>query len=211
MPRLRACACIFVVSGIAGVFAASCQGQIGGGTAGSGGPGGDGSGGAPLGRGGNKQGTGGYSGSGGAASGGIGGTGSGGDVSSGKGGASGTAGASGSGGASGASGTAGVSGMGGASDGGVDSTFTAVYASLFGTSLCAGTLCHNPGLQRGIDLSSQANAYESLKFEVVPGDGAGSALYRILLDGTMPPDPPKAMSNQLAAVRAWIDAGALNN
>jgi hypothetical protein len=114
---------------------------------------------------------------------------------------------------SGGMGTGGGSGgaAGNGAGGAIGSTFTAVYGALFGTSMCAGTLCHNPGIQKGIDLSSKASAYDTLKFEVVPGEGANSALYRLLADGTMPPDSPKASASQLAAVRAWIDGGALNN
>ena len=143
--------------------------------------------------------------------GGPGGDGSGGSVVGGSGGNG-----QGTGGSGGSGGTAGAGGSGGADDGGVADggpapTFTELYASVFGTALCAGTLCHNPGMQRAIDLSTQEKAYDSLKFEVVPGNGAGSALYRILADGTMPPDPPKVSPDQLAAIRAWIDAGALNN
>jgi len=117
----------------------------------------------------------------------------------------------GTGGGSGGGAGSGTGGNGGGGAGGTGSTFTAVYGALFGTSLCAGTLCHNPGIQKGIDLSSKMSAYDTLKFEVVPGDGANSALYRLLADGTMPPEPPKANASQLAAVRAWIDGGALNN
>jgi hypothetical protein len=185
--QLRVRARSLAVSAITGIVAASCQGQVGGVLLdGSSGVAGIGSGG-----------TAGNSGVAGIGSGGVAGIGSGGIAGIG-------------------SGMAGASGSGGSDDGGIDDsgsavTFTALYASLFGTSLCAGTLCHNPGIQKGTDLSSQANAYRSLQFEIVPGDSAGSALYRLLMDGTMPPDPPKVTATQLAMVRAWIDAGALNN
>jgi len=95
--------------------------------------------------------------------------------------------------------------------GGTGTTFTALYNSIFGTSLCAGTLCHNPGIQKGVDMSSKTAAYNSLMFEVVPGDGANSALYKILSNGTMPPSPPRPTTSQIDAVRLWIDAGALND
>jgi hypothetical protein len=175
----------------------------GGGAAGSGGRngtgGGYGTGGVGTGGGGN--GTGGATGTGGTAGSG-GGTGSGGD---GTGGATGTGGTTGSGGGAGAGGV-------GAQDGGISTTFTALYGTIFGTATCAGTLCHNPGIQKGVDLSTRANAYSSLKFEVVAGNSAGSALYKLLANGTMPPDPaPKLTATQVAAVAAWIDAGALDN
>ena len=116
-------------------------------------------------------------------------------------------------------GTGGMAGRGGggtggmgAQDGGIGTTFTALYDAIFGTATCAGTLCHNPGIQKGVDLSTQANAYSSLKFEVVPGNGTGSALYKLLANGTMPPAPaPKLPADRVAAVAAWIDAGALDN
>jgi len=183
-----------------------------GGTAGSGGgtgSGGDGTGGA-TGTGG-TAGSGGGTGSGGAAGGatGTGGTaGSGGGTGSGG---NGTGGATGTGGTAGSGGGAGAGGA-GAQDGGISTTFTALYGTIFGTATCAGTLCHNPGIQKGVDLSTRANAYSSLKFEVVAGNSAGSALYKLLANGTMPPDPaPKLTATQVAAVAAWIDAGALDN
>jgi hypothetical protein len=132
----------------------------------------------------------------------------------GSGAAGGTAGAGGlasTGGMSGMGGTRGMGGM-GAHDAGTGTTFTALYGTIFGTATCAGTLCHDPGIQKGVDLSTRANAYSSLNFEVVPGDGAGSALYRLLSNGTMPPDPaPKLTTTQLVALRAWIDGGALDD
>jgi hypothetical protein len=228
--------------GGAGSAIAGSGGGLGTGGAGGGQTGGVGTGGRGSGHGGGTAaggaaGTGGARGTGGAAgTGGVPGTGGGAGIGGargtggamgagggpGTGGAVGTGGAKGTGGAGtgGATGTGGVGGFGGmantggmgAQGGGIGTTFTAVYAAIFGTATCAGTLCHNPGIQKGIDLSTQANAYNSLKFEVVPGDGAGSALYRLLSNGTMPPDPaPKLTANQVDAVRAWIDAGALDN
>ena len=132
----------------------------------------------------------------------------------GTGGMAGSAGTGGAAGRGGLAGSGGGSGAGGisAQDGGTGATFTALYGAIFGTSTCAGTLCHNPGIQKGIDFSTRASASTSLKFEVVPGNSAGSALYRLLADGTMPPDPaPKLTATQLAAVAAWIDAGGLDD
>jgi hypothetical protein len=170
------------------------------------GSGGIGSGGAGTG------GTAGRAGTGGAATGGAatGGNGTGGAAGGHGGGAGGIgSGGRGTGGAGGGSG--GGAGTGGGGSGGTGTTFTALYDSIFGTALCAGTLCHNPGIQKGVDLSSKMSAYDSLMFEVVPRDGANSALYHLLENGIMPPNPPRPTEEQIQAVRAWIDAGALND
>ncbi|MEP6652478.1 MAG: hypothetical protein ABJA82_03915 [Myxococcales bacterium] len=205
---------------VTAVFApAGCQGQAGGGGSASGGGGHSTGGGGfmggsgGMGSGGNGsggQGIGGNgSGTGGTASGGRTGTGGVGTGGRGSGGA-GTGGRGSGGNGAGTGGTEG-SGDGGAGDGGPRATFTALYASIFGTSLCAGTLCHDPGMQKAVNLSSQSLAYSSLKFEVVAGDGSNSALYKLLANGEMPPDPPKLTPGQVEAVRAWIDSGGLNN
>ncbi len=127
-------------------------------------------------------------------------------------GGSGTGGAAGTGGTTGTGGMTGTGGSGAQDGGGTVTTFTALYTTIFGTATCGGTLCHNPGMQKAVDFSTQTNAYNSLKFEIVPGNSASSGLYKLLSNGTMPPNPnPKLTADQIAAVAAWIDAGALNN
>jgi hypothetical protein len=88
-------------------------------------------------------------------------------------------------------------------------TFTQVYTTVL-TASCAGSQCHNPGSQKNISFSSQANAYSSIKSRVTPGNGAGSSFYNTVSSGSMPPGQKLSAAN-LAMIKAWIDAGALNN
>ncbi|HLK91037.1 MAG TPA: hypothetical protein VKZ18_14150, partial [Polyangia bacterium] len=90
-------------------------------------------------------------------------------------------------------------------------TFTEIYTQTLSV-YCSGNACHNPGSQHNVAFSTQANAYNSIKSLVTPGNGAGSSFYRTVNGGGMPPPgstkPPAA---NIAAIKAWIDAGALNN
>jgi hypothetical protein len=98
-------------------------------------------------------------------------------------------------------------------DGGADAgsapTFAEVYTAVL-TVYCSGSQCHNPGSQKNISFSSQANAYSSIKSRVTPGNGAGSSFYKTVSSGSMPPGQKLSAAN-LALIKAWIDAGALNN
>jgi hypothetical protein len=96
------------------------------------------------------------------------------------------------------------------SDGGTVVTFTDIYTNIL-VPHCSGSACHNPGSQRGISFSSQSAAYTSVKGQVTPGNGANSSFYRTVNGGSMPPGGPKLSSTDLAKIKAWIDAGALNN
>jgi hypothetical protein len=126
-------------------------------------------------------------------------------------GGSGVAGRGGTGGSTGRGGTGGTSPDGGTgTDGGSTETFTDVYTNIL-VPHCGGSRCHNPGSQQGIAFSSQTNAYNSLKSRVVAGNGAGSSFYQVVNGGSMPPGGPKLSATDLAKIKAWIDAGALNN
>ncbi len=158
-------------------------------------------------------GSGGAVGTGGSASGGA--TGSGGRGGSGgtggatgKGGTTGTGGAIGTGGATGTGGVAGTGGAGGMA--GTAPTFTQIYTQIL-TVYCAGTKCHDPGTQHGVSFSTQAGAYTSVAKLVTPGNGANSSFYKTVNGGSMPPGGPKLSAANLALIKAWIDAGALNN
>jgi len=173
---------------------------------------------------------------------GTGGSGSGGSIGSGgttgSGGATGSGGTTGSGGSGG--GTAGSGGSvpdggtgdrpndrGGTDTGGTDGpaaapTFTELYDTIFSLpaamspSSCAGALCHNPGKQDMIDLSTKARAYATLvPRTVIARNPAGSALIRRLESTNvmqrMPLNKPALSAATIAKVRAWIMAGALNN
>jgi hypothetical protein len=197
-----------------------------GGTPGSGGAGDVGSGGSTGNGGGFGTGgiaTGGFTGTGGIK--GTGGTGTGGTVT-GSGGFKGTGGATATGGRGGSLGTGGAGGKGGAlgtggltgsggttgsgGAGGAAPTFTQIYNPIL-IVYCAGTQCHDPGSQKGVAFSTQSGAYSSIKSLVMPGNGASSSFYKTVDGGSMPPGGPKLSATNLALIKAWIDAGALNN
>ena len=200
-------------TGSGGVAATSTGGFTGtGGIVGSGGStgtGGDGTGGSGTG---GVTGSGGRTGSGGS-------TGTGGSAgSTGKGGAPGTGGSAGStgkggapgtGGSAGSTGKGGAPGTGGSGTGGSAPTFTQVYTTILVT-YCSGSSCHNPGSQKGVSFASQSTAYTAVKSRVTPGNGAGSSFYQTINGGSMPPGQKLSATN-IALIKAWIDAGALNN
>ena len=117
----------------------------------------------------------------------------------------------GSGGAPGITTSATGSPLGGPSaDGGSAPTFTQIYSTVLSVN-CAGSECHNPGRQKGISFASQSSAYSAVSTRVIPGDGEGSSFFYTVNSGTMPPGGPKLSATNLAMIRAWIDAGALDN
>ncbi len=70
--------------------------------------------------------------------------------------------------------------------------------------------CHGPAQRKGgLDLSRRATALKGGKSgpAIVAGSAEESVLVEKLAEGTMPPKGPLAPA-QLAAVRAWVDAGA---
>ena len=99
---------------------------------------------------------------------------------------------------------------GGATDGGAAPTFTQVYTTILSVS-CGGSSCHAPGTKGGVNFASQSTAYSTLKSKVTPGNGAGSNLYMLVNTGKMPEGKPKLSAANIALIKAWIDAGALNN
>jgi hypothetical protein len=132
---------------------------------------------------------------------------------SGFGGRGGSAGAAGSGGRGGRGGTTGTGAAGGSSAGGTGGaapTFTEIYENILLVS-CGGSNCHNPGSQRGVGFASQASAYSAVSKLVTPGNGAGSSFYTTVSSGAMPPGGPRLSAANLALIKAWIDAGALDN
>jgi hypothetical protein len=139
----------------------------------------------------------------------------------GLGGAGGTFGLGGQGG-SGAGGRAGTTGAGGRAGGGGSSaggaggtggpspTFTQIYTTILKV-YCAGSNCHTPGSQGGVSFASQASAFSAVSSRVKAGNGAGSSFYNTVNSGSMPRGAPKLSAANLALIKAWIDAGALNN
>jgi hypothetical protein len=94
-------------------------------------------------------------------------------------------------------------------DGAAAPTFTEIYTSILVT-YCSGSSCHNPGSQKGISFASQSTAYTAVRNRVTPGNGAGSSFYSTVNSGQMPPGQKLSATN-IAKIKAWIDAGALNN
>ena len=94
-------------------------------------------------------------------------------------------------------------------------TWSSIYADLLANpaypSNCAGALCHDPGKEKRIDLSSAATGYASLRPRVVPGSPSGSELVLILQSGAMPQGRPRMPADAMARIRAWIQAGAQQN
>lgn len=190
-------------TGTGGIQATGEGGSQGsGGIVGSGGSGtgGNGTGGSATG---GAIGTGGATGTGGA----IGGTGG----STGTGGVKGTGGSTGTGGVKGTGGSTGTGGSGsGGAGGSAAPTFTQIYTSIL-VVYCSGSSCHNPGNQKNVSFASQSSAYSAVKSRVTAGNGAGSSFYMTVNSGSMPPGGPKLSAANLALIKAWIDAGALNN
>ena len=89
-------------------------------------------------------------------------------------------------------------------------TFTDVYSNIL-VRYCAGSSCHDPGAAKGIGFASRASAYSAVRARVKPGDGAGSSFFKTVNSGSMPRGAPKLSPDNLAKIRAWIDAGALDN
>jgi hypothetical protein len=117
-----------------------------------------------------------------------------------------TGGTTGTGGVKGTGGSTGTGGTGGAAA----PTFTQIYTTIL-VPYCGGGSCHNPGSQGGVAFSSQSNAYSPVKSRVTPGNGAGSSFYNTVNSGSMPRGAAKLSAANLALIKAWIDAGALNN
>jgi hypothetical protein len=198
-----------ITSGQAGSSGDGAGGSIGGGGgAGATGTGGGGAGATGTG-GGGAIGSGGRGGTGGS----FGTSGRGGTT--GSGGRGGNSSMGGSGGAAGRGGTTGTAGS-GAPDGGSNPdgaaapTFTDVYTSIL-VVYCGGSSCHNPGTQGGVGFASQSSAYTAVKARVTPGNGTGSRFYMTVNSGSMPRGQAKLSAANLAKIKAWIDAGALNN
>jgi hypothetical protein len=126
------------------------------------------------------------------------------------GGSTGAAGASGRGGGRG--GTTGAAGTGGGvgTGKGTGPTFTQVYGTILSV-YCTGSSCHSPGTAGGLSFASKANAFNSLQNYVTPGDDTQSDFYFAVSTGAMPKGKAKLSAANIATIKAWIDAGALDN
>jgi hypothetical protein len=107
-------------------------------------------------------------------------------------------------------GTSAGANLGARADGGSPPTFTQLYNHILIVS-CAGGACHDPGIQKGISFASQASAYSAVRNRVTPGNGEGSSFFYTVNSGKMPPGGPTLSATNLAMIRAWIDASALDD
>jgi hypothetical protein len=98
---------------------------------------------------------------------------------------------------------------------GPPTTWTFLYTQLFANpsypSNCTGSVCHDPGREHGIDFSTQATGYTSLRARVTPGAPDSSSLMTTLTSGYMPEGRPPLPAADLDRIRAWIQAGANND
>ena len=188
--------------------ATGTAGFTGAGTGGNTGTGGTATTGGSAGAGGGASQTGGSTGAGGGATQTGGSTGAGGRTTQ-TGGSTGAAGASGRGGRGGTTGAAGTGGGGGTGNG-TGPTFTQVYGTILSV-YCTGSSCHSPGTAGGLSFASKANAYSSLMSYVTPGDDSQSDFYFAVSTGAMPKGKAKLSAANIATIKAWIDAGALDN
>jgi hypothetical protein len=92
--------------------------------------------------------------------------------------------------------------------------FPALYAGVLAVR-CAGAGCHDRGPVAGVDLSSEARAFATLRAKIAPGDPEASILYRRitpeLCRGScrlMPLGKDPLPDEERELVRAWIEAGA---
>jgi hypothetical protein len=94
-------------------------------------------------------------------------------------------------------------------------TWTDIYNRMLNNmayaSNCTGGGCHNPGTQKGLDFSTQAKGYTTVKGKLVVGNPGASTIVNQCSSGKMPQARPKMPTVDLNVIKAWIMAGALNN
>ena len=91
-------------------------------------------------------------------------------------------------------------------------TWSTVYGQLLVNpsyaSNCTGSACHDPGIEKGIDLSTSEKGYTSILHRVTPAMPGTSELITVLQSGYMPQGRPQMPATDVAQVSAWIEAGA---
>jgi uncharacterized membrane protein len=89
----------------------------------------------------------------------------------------------------------------------ISPTFAWIQANVL-TPRCI--VCHrSPNASGGYDLSSHANTIAAGR--VVAGNPTGSKLFQRINDNSMPPGGPALSAEVKAAIRTWIQNGALND
>jgi hypothetical protein len=91
-------------------------------------------------------------------------------------------------------------------------TWTAIYGQLLVNagypSNCLGSGCHDPGVEKGIDLSTREKGWSTIMKRVTAGKPESSDLVTVLKSGYMPQGRPEMPAADVAQISAWISAGA---
>jgi hypothetical protein len=94
-------------------------------------------------------------------------------------------------------------------------TWTTIYQTLLvnqsDPSNCMGAGCHDPGKEKGIDLSTSQTGYTTISARLVPGSPDSSKLVTVLQSGDMPAGRPHMPAANIDLIRAWIQTGALDD
>jgi len=94
-------------------------------------------------------------------------------------------------------------------------TWSRIYQTLLVNqsypSNCTGASCHDPGIEKGIDLSTPHTGYTTISRRLVPGSPDSSELVTVLQSGSMPEKRPRMDAADIELIRAWILAGAVEN
>ena len=94
-------------------------------------------------------------------------------------------------------------------------TWTSIYQTILvnpsNPSNCMGSSCHDPGIQKGVDLSSKDTGFTTISRRLIPGSPDSSTLIVVLQSGAMPQGRPHMPTASIDLIRAWIQAGAANN
>lgn len=94
-------------------------------------------------------------------------------------------------------------------------TWSGIYQNLLVNqgypSNCTGASCHDPGLEKGLDLSTPHMGYTTISRRLVPGSPDSSELVTVLQSGSMPQTRPHMTAANIDLIRAWIQAGALED
>lgn len=91
-------------------------------------------------------------------------------------------------------------------------TWSSIYSELLANaaypSNCAGASCHDPGTQKGLDLSTREKGWSTIQHRLSPGKPDASELIEVLKSGSMPDGRPKMAPADIDRIAAWITAGA---
>lgn len=97
----------------------------------------------------------------------------------------------------------------------IAATWSAIYQGMLVNpsypSNCMGASCHDPGTQKGIDLSTREKGYSTISHRLVAGSPDTSQLVSVIQSGKMPLGKARMSQSDVDLIRAWIQAGALDD